>query len=212
MRESTEAEGVETKKDIFHTEKKYKIIYADPPWEYKQTGSRGVAKQHYHTMSTQDIMKLPIRNIAADDAVLFMWATFPNISEAISVIDAWGFTYKTAAFVWVKQNRKSESLFWGMGAYTRANAEVCLIAVSDKTKAKKQILRHDIHQIILSPVEQHSKKPDVVRDKIVDLLGDVDRIELFARQHACGWDCWGDEAPELEDGLHERDDLGTMKK
>lgn len=185
------------KVDIMNTEKKYQVIYADPPWEYRQNGSktniRGMAKQHYPTMSTDAIGNLPVRDICEDKALLFMWATFPNITEALKVIEAWGFEYKTAAFLWVKRNRKSDSYFWGMGAYTRANAEVCLLGVSKNTKASEVVKRHDVHQIIYEPIERHSKKPDVVRDKIVDLCGDVHRIELFARQSIEGWDCWGNE-------------------
>lgn len=183
--------------DIFATEKKYNIIYADPPWEYKQSGSktnsRGTAKQYYDTMTTEDICKLPIKRIKTDDAICFMWATFPNIDQALKTMEAWGFIYKTAAFVWVKKNKKSDSLFWGMGAYTRANAEVCLIGISKHTKAKQVVKRHDIHQIVMGQVEKHSKKPDIIREKIIDLLGEQPCIELFARQEADGWDCWGNE-------------------
>lgn len=186
------------KVDIMNTEKKkYQVIYADPPWSYRQQGSketvRGMAKQHYDTMRTEDICNLPVRNLCTDTSILFMWATFPNIGEALKVMEAWGFEYKTAAFVWVKENKKSPSLFWGMGAYTRANAEVCLLGISKKTKATEVVKRHDVHQIIMSPIERHSKKPDCTRDRIVELLGDVSKIELFARQTAEGWDCWGNE-------------------
>lgn len=171
--------------DIFNTTNKYDIIYADPPWEYKQSGTvkytRGMAKWHYPTMSTSDICKLPVINLAKDDTILLMWATFPNITEAIEVMKEWGFIYKTAAFVWVKKNKRSDSLFWGMGAYTRANAEVCLIAVSKKTKATKVVKSHAVHQIVLSSIEEHSKKPNEVRERIVDLFGEVSKIELFAR-------------------------------
>lgn len=174
---------------------KYQIIYSDPPWHYLQMGktARGIANNHYHTMTTEDICKLPVRDIAADDAFCFMWATLPNIAEALTVMKAWGFIYKTAAFVWVKKNRKSHSNFWGMGAYTRANAEVCLLGISKDTKAKQQVISHSIHQIIESPVEKHSKKPDIVRERIVQLLGDIPRIELFAREQVPGWTSWGDE-------------------
>ena len=111
-------------------DKKYSVIYADPPWSYRQHGtgpkSRGNAAQHYHTMSTEDICALPIRQImrggGGQGCALFMWATFPQIADALRVMETWGFTYKTAAFVWVKKNRKSDTPFWGMGAYTRANA------------------------------------------------------------------------------------------
>lgn len=187
--------------DIFDTQKKYQIIYADPPWEYKQTGSktksRGMAKQHYNTMSTKDIAALPIKNIKTDDAICFMWATFPNIDQALKVLESWGFIYKTAAFVWVKKNKKSNSNFWGMGAYTRANAEVCLLGISKSTKAKQCVKSNAVHQIIESPIEQHSKKPDEARRRIVQLLGDIPKIELFARQHAPGWDCWGNETDKF---------------
>ena len=183
--------------NIFDTEKKYRIIYADPPWEYKQSGSaknsRGMAKQHYSTMNTPDICNLPVRNIATEDAILFMWATFPNISEALAVMEAWGFIYKTAAFVWVKTNRKTDTLFWGMGAYTRANAEVCLLGISKKTKASEVVNSHKVHQIVQAKVGRHSEKPAIVREKIHELVGSVSRIELFARQETSGWDCWGNE-------------------
>ena len=183
--------------DIYKTDKKYSVIYADPPWEYKQSGSktnsRGMAKQHYNTLSTDDICNIPVRNICQEQAICFMWATFPNIAEAIKVMEAWGFKYKTAGFVWIKENKKSDSLFWGMGAYTRANAEVCLLGTSKKTKAREIVKKHNVHQVIITKIRRHSEKPNVVRGKIVELLGDVPRIELFARQKVDGWDCWGDD-------------------
>lgn len=182
--------------NIFSTNKKYDVIYADPPWEYKQSGgakSRGMAKQHYDTMSTTEICALPVRRICTDKAVCFLWATFPNINEAIKVLEAWGFTYKTAAFVWIKKNKVSDSLFWGMGAYTRANAEVCLLGISKKTKAKEIVKSHAVHQVIKEKVKRHSEKPHEVRKRIVELLGDVKRIELFAREESEGWDYWGNE-------------------
>lgn len=140
-------------------------------------------------MSLEEIKSLPVREIAAEDCALFLWATFPCLKEALEVIDAWGFTYKTVAFVWVKQNRKSESLFWGMGFWTRANAEICIIA----TKGHPKRVSSGIHQIIISHIEQHSKKPDEARNRIVALMGDLSRIELFARQKTDGWDVWGNE-------------------
>lgn len=131
-------------------------------------------------------------------AVCFMWATFPNIAEAIKVLEAWGFVYKTAAFVWIKKNRKNGGNFWGMGAYTRANAEVCLLGVSPGFKAREQVRSHRVHQVIEAPFEGHSKKPDETRRRIVELLGDVPRLELFARDRAPGWDAWGNEVPPAE--------------
>jgi len=178
-------------------DRKYSVIYADPPWEYRQSGgkngSRGMAKAHYSTMPTEDICKLPVREIAGGGAVLFLWATYPNIGEALKVMEAWGFRYVTAAFVWVKTYAKSGKPFWGMGAYTRANTEVCLLGVAPGFRAKTQIKSHAVHQIVQAPAGRHSEKPDEVRRRIVELLGDVPRIELFARQKVEGWDAWGDE-------------------
>jgi len=115
-------------------DRRYSVIYADPPWAYGQGGkgksSHGIARQHYDTMTTAEICAMPVPSICAEGAACFMWATFPNIAEAIKVMEAWGFTYKTAAFVWVKKNAKSGGNYMGLGAYTRANAEVCLLGVS----------------------------------------------------------------------------------
>lgn len=140
-------------------------------------------------MTINDICKLPVEKIADKSCALFMWATFPNLEYAFQVLNAWGFTYKTIAFVWVKQNKKSDSLFWGMGFWTRANAEICIIA----TKGKPKRISASVHQIIMSRIEEHSKKPSVTRDKIIELIGDLPRIELFARQQTDGWDCRGNE-------------------
>ncbi len=114
-------------------------------------------------------------------------------------MEAWGFKYKTCAFVWIKKNRKSNTNFWGMGAYTRANAEICLLGVTPGFKPAAQIKNHAVHQVIESPVEEHSKKPEETRRRIVELLGDVPRIELFARQRSPGWDVWGNEIGEQDE-------------
>lgn len=178
--------------DIFNTDKKYNIIYADPPWSYKTYSSKGKgrsAESHYATMSVNDICKLPVNQIADNDCALLMWTTFPNLEYAFQVLNAWGFTYKTVAFVWVKQNKKSDSLFWGMGFWTRANAEMCLIA----TKGKPKRISASVSQLVFAHITKHSEKPPVIRKKIIELIGDLPRIELFARQQADGWDCWGNE-------------------
>lgn len=172
--------------------KKYEVIYADPPWQFRVRSKKGKGRSaecHYPTMTPEEICALPVGKITADDSVLFMWATFPNLREAFDVIDAWGFTYKTVAFVWVKQNKKSDSLFWGLGYWTRANAEICLLA----TKGHPKRIGRAVHQVILSHIEEHSKKPAETRDRIVELVGDVPRVELFARQKTPGWDTWGNE-------------------
>lgn len=172
--------------------KKYQIIYADPPWQYKVYSKKGqgrTAESHYPTMSIDDICKMPIKELADEDCVLFMWMTFPTLKEGFRVIEEWGFKFKTVAFVWIKQNKKTPSLFWGLGFWTRANAEICIIATKGNPKRKSA----KVHQVIISPIEEHSKKPNEARERIVELMGDIPKIELFARQKCEGWDSWGNE-------------------
>lgn len=171
--------------------KKYQIIYADPPWSYRDkalTGNRGAGCK-YQVQTSDYLNNLPVKEIAGKDCVLFLWVTMPKLNECFDLINAWGFEYKTCAFTWVKRNKKTPSWFWGMGRWTRANAELCLLA----TKGKPKRVSAGVHSVISKPIEQHSKKPDVVRKRIVELVGDLPRIELFARQKVCGWDCWGNE-------------------
>jgi len=177
--------------------KKYKVIYADPPWEYKESGggNRGTAGLPYPTMATNDICNLPVQKISHDDCILFIWATFRKLPECLKVIRAWGFEYYGLGFNWVKTNSKSDSVFWGMGYYTRQNPEICLIATKG---GKFKPLVRNIHSVVMSQREEHSKKPDVVRENIVKIIGDVTRVELFARQKTNGWDTWGN---ELENDL-----------
>ena len=113
----------------------------------------------------------------------------PMLQEGLNLMKAWGFTYKTVGFIWVKRNKKAATWFWGMGNYTRSNPELCLLAFKGKLKRQSA----SIHSIIEFPIEEHSKKPAIVRDKIVELFGDLPRIELFARQTTPGWDVWGNE-------------------
>ena len=170
--------------------KKYKIIYADPPWSYKDkalAGNRGACCK-YPVMNIEDIKNLPVKDIADDDCILFLWVTFPKLNECFEVIKNWGFEYKTNAFTWVKKYRNGDN-FMGMGRWTRANAEVCLLA----TKGKPKRINAGIRQIIESVPEKHSKKPNIVRDKIVELCGDLPRIELFARNQTDKCDSWGNE-------------------
>lgn len=179
------------KVDIFNTNKKYNIIYADPPWSYRNMGNiQATASSHYNTMNQKDIEEMGeiIKKISDDNCMLFLWATFPKIQEALDTIKAWGFEYKTIGFNWIKKN-KNGSNFFGVGWYTKSNSEVCLIGV--KGKPFKQ--SNSVSQIIETVREEHSKKPAIVRDKIVEFCGDIPRIELFARQTCDGWDCWGNE-------------------
>lgn len=157
------------KVDIFRTDKKYDVIYADPPWSYRDkalAGDRGAGCK-YDVMSLEDIKKLPVKDLAEEDCALFMWVTMPFLEEAFAVMRAWGFEYKTCAFTWVKQNKKADTLFWGMGNWTRANAELCLLGVRGKPKRKDA----GVHSVIISHIEEHSKKPSEIRDRICKLLG-----------------------------------------
>jgi site-specific DNA-methyltransferase (adenine-specific) len=169
--------------------KKYSVIYADPPWQYNQKGISGAAERHYHTMNFEDLCKLPVCDLAEKDCVLFLWVTFPQIEAGLRLIKEWGFQYKTVSFVWLKQNRVSDSWFYGLGFWTRGNAEICLLATRGKPKRKSA----KVHQFIVSHIEKHSRKPDEAREKILQLMGDVPRIELFAREKTEGWDVWGNE-------------------
>ena len=177
--------------DIVAPKKKYNIIYADPPWKHDAWAAGNKAPNlHYPTMTTEEISALPISELADNDCALFLWATYPHLPEALQVIKAWGFDYSTAAFVWVKKNKTADTPFFGCGAWTRANSEICLLA----TRGHVQRLDASISQIIEAPIEEHSKKPDIVRELIERLVGKLPRIELFCRHPAVGWDIWGNEA------------------
>ena len=170
--------------------KKYNIIYADPPWAYRNMGNiQATAQAQYNTMNNEDICNLPVQKICEDNCILFLWATFPKIQEALDVIKAWGFEYKTIGFNWVKTNPINGKPFFGVGWYTKSNAEICLIGV----KGKSPKVSNSVSSVIIEPRGKHSKKPDSVRDKIVEFCGDIPRIELFARNKKEGWDSWGNE-------------------
>tara|TARA_R100000501_G_C2573431_1_gene79416 strand:+ start:105 stop:686 length:582 start_codon:yes stop_codon:yes gene_type:complete len=171
--------------------KKYKIIYADPPWDYADKGCQGTMANHYKGMNLEDIKKLPIKNLADNDCVLFMWATYPMLKGALEVIESWGFNYKSIAFQWIKKNKSGNGFFFGLGRWTRGNTECCLLATKGKPKRKN----NSVFQLVLSPLRKHSQKPDEVRHLIVKLMGDLPRIELFARTQIQGWDAWGNEVP-----------------
>ena len=169
---------------------KYQIIYADPPWAYRNMGNiQATANAQYDTMSNKDICNFKVEDIADENSILFLWATFPKIQEALDVIKAWGFEYKTIGFNWVKTNPKNGKPFFGVGWYTKSNAEVCLIGV--RGKAPK--VSNSISSVIIEPRGRHSEKPAVVRDKIVEFCGDIPRIELFAREKTEGWTSIGND-------------------
>ncbi|MEM7771051.1 MAG: MT-A70 family methyltransferase [Cyanobacteria bacterium P01_A01_bin.37] len=170
---------------------KYGIIYADPPWTYRDkcnAGKRGVSHK-YDVMDLEAICALPVQAIAADDCLLAMWWVPPMPMEALRVAAAWGFTFKTMkGFTWEKVSKNGKHLI-GMGSYTRANTEDCLFAVRGKPKR----IDAGVRQFIQSERREHSQKPDEVRDRLVQLMGNVPRIELFARNTTPGWHAWGNE-------------------
>ena len=143
---------------------------------------------HYPTMKTEDICALPVKDLAADNCALIMWATFPKLPEALRVMDAWGFRYVTVAFNWFKTNKAGTPMF-GIGYYTKSNSEIALLGIKGKMKPASNF----ISQVIVSEREAHSKKPNIVREKIIGLFGDLPRVELFSRKRVDGWDCFGNE-------------------
>ena len=171
--------------------RRYDIIYADPPWSYRDkahAGQRGV-EYKYKSLSERGVAALDVPSIASDDAALFLWVTPPQLDVGLRVVEAWGFQYKTIAFVWIKTYQKSGKLFFGMGNWTRANAEVVLLGIRGRPKR----IDAGVHQVVMSPLGAHSAKPPEVRERIVTLLGDRPRIELFARERPDGWDTWGNQ-------------------
>lgn len=179
--------------------KRFSVIYADPPWSFKVYSGKGKqrsAERHYDTMSLDEIKALPVADLAADDCALMLWSVFPELPGALDVIAAWGFTYKTVGFVWVKKT-SGDNLHWGMGYWTRANAEVCLLAT--RGAPKRQAM--DVHQIIESPVGEHSRKPDEVQVRIERLLSGP-YLELFGRRAVPGWTVWGN---QITRGLFQKD-------
>lgn len=193
---------------------KYHIIYADPPWQYDNKNPHGIggtgfgAEKHYTTMSLESLKKLNVSDIAENDAALFIWMVPPLLPYAMEVISAWGFVYKTVAFVWIKLDSNG-SPFFGVGSYTKSNCEICLLATRGKInkkmkgiKKESQLSVHSNHesQIITTTRRNkaqsgifHSMKPDQAYGKIERLFGDTSRIELFARRKRQGWHAWGNQ-------------------
>lgn len=178
---------------------KFKVILADPPWQYEKYADpdgRGTAEAHYPVMSLPEIRALPVAGLADDDCALFMWVTWPVMDQAFSVAAAWGFQYKTAALVWAKTNKRAadrmsivtsdSNWFFGMGSWTRANTETCLLF----TKGQPQRVNADVRQLIVAPVSEHSRKPDEQYERIERLLKGP-YVELFARRERAGWTSWG---------------------
>jgi N6-adenosine-specific RNA methylase IME4 len=171
--------------------KKYKVIYADPPWHFKVRSKKGEGRsaiKHYNVMTIEGIKNLPINELADDNSVLFMWIISSMLPEALEVIKVWGFTYKTVGFVWHKFTKNNKEHL-GMGYYTRQNAEICLIATKGKGVKRKS---GGVRQMINSVVREHSRKPDCVNSRIEQLY-DGPYVELFCRTTREGWDVWGNQ-------------------
>ena len=180
--------------------KKYRIIYADPAWSYYNdstanpdcTTVKGMRRPPYKVMSSEEIKQLQIASIAEKDAILFIWTTDYHLQKCMQVIESWGFEYKTVAFAWMKKNKQGKPVCF-MGAYTmKSGIELCLLATRGKN-AHKLVKKHNVRALIETPRLAHSQKPEEARKRIVELLGDLPRIELFARTKTEGWDCWGNE-------------------
>lgn len=180
--------------------KKYQIIYADPPWSYndKMSGHSFSLDHEYETQDLEWIKKLKVQEIADDNCVLFLWAVSPLLPEAFEVMESWGFKFKTVAFVWSKRYKNGDAVS-NLGRWTMGNVEMCLLG----TKGHPKRIRNDIKQLVEDYRAEHSRKPDSIRNFIVELMGDLPRIELFARDNGDknlwgenrldGWDTFGNE-------------------
>jgi N6-adenosine-specific RNA methylase IME4 len=184
--------------------RRYAAIYADPPWHFRNWSAKGTGRNavsHYDCMSVSELAALPVVDLAADDCVLFLWATDPLLPRALELIHAWGFEYKTVGFYWVKTNAAAKSdqdFFTGLGYWTRANPEQCLLATRGKPSRKSK----DVRRLIVDRRREHSRKPDQVRDRIERLVPGP-YVELFARETKPGWDCWGNQPALFDQGSAE---------
>lgn len=190
----------------------YGCIVADPPWHFKartalqsaNPGSRRDAERHYPVMSLDDIKALPVGELAARDAHLFIWTTGPCLRQTFEVIEAWGFRYSAVAFTWIKFKRsfKAEQLRFvptaesdlhvGLGLTTRKNAEFCLLA----RRGNARRIAKNVREVILSPVREHSRKPDEAYARVQRYCAGP-YLELFARTEREGFDAWGNDTQKF---------------
>ena len=169
---------------------RYAAITVDPPWNFRTYSAKGEgrsAKQHYPCLSMDDIAELPVLSYAAENCALFLWTTDPMLPQALQMLKAWGFTYKTVGFYWAKTN-KDGGFFTGMGYWTRANPEQCLLATRG---APKRIAR-DVPRLIVAPRREHSRKPDEFYKRVERLVAGP-YLDMFAREQRPGWATWGDD-------------------
>jgi N6-adenosine-specific RNA methylase IME4 len=188
--------------------KRYGVIYADPPWHFKNFSSRGEGRNavaHYDCLTIDEIAKLPVAELAADNCALFLWATDPLLDKALYVIKAWKFQFKTVGFYWAKLNKSADvsritenDFFCGLGYWTRANVEQCLLA----TRGTPPRLVGDVRRLIIDKRREHSRKPDEVFRRI-ERLARGPYLELFARETRRNWDTWGIEAGLFDGGSTE---------
>lgn len=170
---------------------RYGAIAADPPWSFATYSAKGKgrsAEAHYDCMSLDAIKALPVSDWADDDCALFLWGINSMLPQALAVIDAWGFTYKTTAFTWAKRTSRDNGWHFGLGYWTRQNTESCLLA----TRGHPKRLSRAVPELIISPRRLHSQKPDEVYERI-ELLCPGPYLELFARSQRPGWTAWGTE-------------------
>lgn len=183
-------------------DKKYQIIYADPPWDFggAKLNAPTMGKEissHYPTMSDTDILNLPIKSLSDKNCLLFMWVVYSKLPLALQVIDNWGFKYSTVAFEWFKTTSTGLPVCF-MGKWVCGGAvEICLLAKKGSIPRQSA----SVKRLIESPRTEHSRKPPETRLRIVRLVGDLPRIEIFARKMDLlfdadgfeGWDVWGNE-------------------
>lgn len=185
----------------------YKVILADPPWAYKAYSEKGMersADKHYGTMSLDDIKNLPVQDLMAKDCVVFMWITDPFLFEGINVLNRWELKYKTVGFYWVKFNNDLKTPFTGLGHWTRANCEQCLLA--SKGKPSRKETGKGVKKLIASVRREHSRKPDEIFERIESLV-EGPYLELFAREPRENWSSWGNETTKFKKETFEEDDL-----
>ena len=176
---------------------KYSIIYCDPPWDYKgQTQHNGKggkpsggAISHYPSMKLKDLKQIPVKSICNNDCLMFMWVTSPHLDQGIELMKHWGFSYATIAFVWDKVRVNP-------GFYTMSQCEVCIVGKMGKIPRPRG--SRSVRQYVCSKREKHSKKPEEVRKRIMDMFPEQSKVELFARQKAGGWDSWGNEVDGVQ--------------
>jgi N6-adenosine-specific RNA methylase IME4 len=185
--------------------KKYPVIYADPPWRfaaYSEKGEGRSAIAHYDCMNIEELCALPVSDMAEKDCILFLWTTDPFLPHGIELVKSWGFTYKTVAFYWAKINKGADKealaeddFFTGLGYWTRANIEPCLLA----TRGHPKRVSKKVRKLIISPRREHSRKPDEIYERIEE-LAEGPYLELFARSSRDGWQSWGDQLSLFDDG------------